>query len=150
MALVQREHGIAVAVFEAGAPAPENRRNRFDRPALRNRIRKDRRSSLAACHARLSIEAVYYADLMADTQLQLNSIENVEGIPLQRTTFEQRLNAEIALDSETKMRVLARLNELARGSSLCHGDFHPEKHHPAGNQSNCSGLDRCKLRRRLW
>ncbi|MGA2849413.1 MAG: aminoglycoside phosphotransferase family protein [Terracidiphilus sp.] len=135
LAVVRREHSISIAVFEAGAPAP--RTGAVVAIGPRYGIEYERVDGVPLPQAMRSdpSKLFYYADLMADTQLQLNSIENVEGVPLQSPTLELRLSAGTILDSETKRRVLARLCELATGSSLCHGDFHPENIIVQGNRA---------------
>ncbi|MGA3049893.1 MAG: aminoglycoside phosphotransferase family protein [Terracidiphilus sp.] len=135
LAVVRREHGIAAAVFEARAPAPRTGAIVSIGPPYG--LEYERIEGVPLPHAMRAYptKLLYYADPMADTRLQLNSIETIEGVPLQRTTIEQRLSAEIALDSETKIRVLSRLNELGMGSSLCHGDFHPENIILQGNRA---------------
>jgi aminoglycoside phosphotransferase (APT) family kinase protein len=134
-AVVRHEHGIAGALAKVGAPAPKV--GEIVSIGSRYGIEYERIEGISLLQAMRAnpSKLSYFADLMADVQLQINSIENVVGIPAQRTTIEQFLSATNGLDSETRRHVLARLKELAQGTSLCHGDFHPENIILAGNKA---------------
>jgi thiamine kinase len=134
-AVVEHEHGIAQALAKVGAPAPKV--GEIVSIGSRYGIEYERVEGISLLQAVRTdpSKLSYFADLMADVQLQINSIENVVGIPAQHTTIEQFLSATNGLDSETKRHILARLRVLARGSSLCHGDFHPENILLEGNKA---------------
>lgn len=126
LAAIKHEHRSSVAVYKAGAPAPEP--GELVSMGTRYGIEYERVEGVPLSHAMRSdpSKLSYYADLMADTHLEVNSIANVEGLPARHTILTMRLRDEAVLDVEAKSWVLSRLQELGTGTNLCHGDFHPE------------------------
>jgi serine/threonine protein kinase len=126
LATIKHEHRSSVAVYKAGAPAPEP--GELVSMGARYGIEYERIEGVPLSHAIGSdpSKLIYYADLMADTHLRVNSIENVEGLSARHAILAIRLRDETVLDAEAKRCVLNRLHELGTGTNLCHGDFHPE------------------------
>ncbi|MGA3093746.1 MAG: aminoglycoside phosphotransferase family protein [Terriglobales bacterium] len=126
LAAIKHEHSSSVAVYKAGAPAPEP--GELVSMGARYGIEYERIEGVPLSRAVGSDQSklTYYADLMADTHLRVNSIENVEGLPTRHAILAMRLRDAAVLDAEAKRCALSRLHELGAGTSLCHGDFHPE------------------------
>lgn len=63
---------------------------------------------------------------MAELHVQMHACQLPEGIYTQRQQIQFGIERAGVLPPEEKEAMLARLNALPQGFSLCHGDYHPD------------------------
>lgn len=126
--LVQQEYAITTAICQAGIPAPriyevvevDGRAGlvyeRIDGPSL---LGKMERSPL-----RLKEHAALLARLHAAVHTHTYS-PAPEDAPRQKKILAQQVQAAEVLPAAVRSAVLALLDSLPGGNTLCHNDFHP-------------------------
>ena len=69
-----------------------------------------------------------YSKLMARLHFQMHttSISQNQSIPLLKESLSDKISRVSLLSQEEKELVLSHLSTLKNGSSICHGDFHPD------------------------
>lgn len=124
-AAAQHEFAIAQAVHACGVPAPrahelivvEGRAG-----IVYDRVNAD--SMLKRLSSR-PWQARKLAHLLADLHVGIHK-QSAQGLPLQRERAVRHIGHLDVLTADEKANVLAKLNLLPVGTSLCHGDFHPD------------------------
>lgn len=66
-----------------------------------------------------------YAKKMAEAHAAIHQTK-IEGVPMQKEQLELFINRVDMLSVDQKTKVIAELNKLPNGHSLCHGDLHPD------------------------
>lgn len=66
-----------------------------------------------------------YASLLARLQSDVHTRADT-GLPPYRDWLESQVQQATDLDEEVRLQALRRLEQLKDGTSLCHGDFHPD------------------------
>jgi len=70
-------------------------------------------------------EIIRLTRVLAELHTAVHSCE-VSGLPSQRERLESRIRDMVVLPANTKEAVLKTLAQLPDGSTVCHGDFHPD------------------------
>jgi uncharacterized protein (TIGR02172 family) len=67
----------------------------------------------------------HYARRMAELHAEMHAAPVAADLPSLHKKLAYKIQRAESLPPETRLRVLARLEQLPPGDSLCHGDFHP-------------------------
>lgn len=122
---VEHEARIARAVYDTGLPAP----------AVGEMIRLDRRLGLVYQRVEGATmwsdlfkrpwQVLHHAQRLAHLHAEMHASPAQADLPSQRRRLIEKINRTQALPEHLRSRVLAILESLPDGESLCHGDFHP-------------------------
>ena len=66
-----------------------------------------------------------HAGLLANLHAEIHAVAGVKGIPTLGDKLEERIRSTGELSSEVREASLSVLAGLPKGTTLCHGDFHP-------------------------
>jgi uncharacterized protein (TIGR02172 family) len=125
--IIEQERAVSEIVNRAGIPSPEV----GDIVEVEGRygIVFERIAGLSMLHAisRSPWLTVRYAKMLAGLQARLHEVGGPKDLPSQRERLARKIRlAGKRLDEATIAKALVILDSLPDGSSLCHGDFHPD------------------------
>lgn len=123
---IKYEAYIGCAIYEAGVPAP----------AVYDIIDKDNRIGLI--YQRINgnsmfklieskpWEIVYHGRQMARLHRKIHNATTINKLPMQKEKLKEAIQQSYTLLGEKTEKIIAYLNNLPDGISICHGDFHPD------------------------
>lgn len=136
---------------KVATPKPVSIIHRDDRPGIVYEYVKG--SSLLSQLSKKPLLLVRTAREMACLQYAVHSIECTEDLPRQKESIEQAIAGAPYISDTQKKAIISYLDSLPEGSSLCHGDFHPDNILKGGSayiidwMTGCAGNPLCDVAR---
>ena len=127
MDIIEQERAVTEIVNRAGVPSPNV--GEIIEVDGRHGIVFEKIAGTSMLHAisKAPWLTVRYAKMLARLHAQLHAAEGSKELPVQREKLSRKKPAAKGLLSETTIRkALKILDDLPDGTSLCHGDFHPD------------------------
>lgn len=122
---IGKEFETALVIGELGIPAPAVR-ERVDQGGRQGIVyEKALGSSLTLKMSRHPLKLKKMAGYFADLQVAFHS-KQTDRLPKQKKSIAQNISGADALTGEEKEALLAILEELPDGNTVCHGDYQPD------------------------
>jgi uncharacterized protein (TIGR02172 family) len=122
---IKYEARIGMAVYEAGASAPSVYGIVDDDGRMGIEYEHIDGTSMIRHIEKKPWKAMHFACKMAQLHASMHST-HCGQLPLQKERLKNAIKSAGAISEESKDLIIQYLNRLPGGSSVCHGDFHPD------------------------